>query len=438
MFEILPLLYCLSSHITETTTRQMSMIITAMLAMSGRMTMLGISRWAGKGGSYRTVQRFFATQLPWARLFWEFFRHHCWRVQDSYLLAGDEVVVSKAGKETHGLGRFFSSLYDQPISGLAFFNLSLVSIEQRKAFPLRLEQVIVNPIAPKEILQPSVPKQKRGRPKGTKNKDKTQVTLTPELLRIKGMLIALLTLLKGLIPLSYLVLDGHFGNNNALQMSQQVGLFLISKLRYDSELYLPYSGVDKKRKYGDRLNPRQMDNSYLVQSSIEDGVRTDVYQVQALHQKFAQPLNIVILLKTKLNTQAQAHVILFSNHLELSCHKLIDYYALRFQIEFNFRDAKQFWGLEDFMQTSEVGVTNAANLSLFMVNLSHRLLQDFRHPNQELSILDLKAGFRGFKYVQEVLKLLPQKTDPILLASIFAKVANLGAIHPIPSFADIL
>ncbi|MEI6063089.1 MAG: hypothetical protein WCQ26_00725, partial [Pseudanabaena sp. ELA748] len=41
-------------------------------------------------------------------------------------------------------------------------------------------------------------------------------------------------------------------------------------------------------------------------------------------------------------------------------------------------------------------------------------------------------------YVQEVLKLLPQKPDPILLASIFAKVANLGAIHPIPSFADIL
>jgi putative transposase len=90
------------------------------------------------------------------------------------------------------------------------------------------------------------------------------------------------------------------------------------------------------------------------------------------------------------------------------------------------------------MQTSEVGVTNAANLSLFMVSLSLRLLQDFRHTNQDLSILDLKAGFRGFKYVREVLKLLPQKPDPILLASIFSKVANLGAIHPIPSFADTL
>ena len=38
----------------------------------------------------------------------------------------------------------------------------------------------------------------------------------------------------------------------------------------------------------------------------------------------------------------------------------LDYYKLRFQIEFNFRDAKQFWGLEDFMNLSQTAVTNAA------------------------------------------------------------------------------
>jgi len=41
--------------------------------MTGRVTMLGISRWAGKGGSYRTVQRVFSTVMPWAILFWVFF-----------------------------------------------------------------------------------------------------------------------------------------------------------------------------------------------------------------------------------------------------------------------------------------------------------------------------------------------------------------------------
>ena len=35
--------------------------------------------------------------------------------------------------------------------------------------------------------------------------------------------------------------------------------------------------------------------------------------------------------------------------------------AMSFQIEFNFRDAKQFWGLEDFMNRGQTAVTNAAN-----------------------------------------------------------------------------
>ena len=76
MFDILSLLQCLLFHLDETTLGQLSTVITALLAMSGRVTMLGISRWAGKGGSYRTVQRLFSTSLPWPRLFWEFFRHH--------------------------------------------------------------------------------------------------------------------------------------------------------------------------------------------------------------------------------------------------------------------------------------------------------------------------------------------------------------------------
>jgi hypothetical protein len=51
----------------------------------------------------------------------------------------------------------------------------------------------------------------------------------------------------------------------------------------------------------------------------------------------------------------------------------VDYYGLRFQIEFNFRDAQQYWGLADFMHVTPTGVTNAANLSWFMVNVAYRL-----------------------------------------------------------------
>jgi hypothetical protein len=53
-----------------TTIRQFNHIALALLSMTGRVTMLGISRWTGAGGSYRTVQRFFATVVPWANLLW--------------------------------------------------------------------------------------------------------------------------------------------------------------------------------------------------------------------------------------------------------------------------------------------------------------------------------------------------------------------------------
>src|SRR5262247_2410841 len=176
--DIVALLHCLQPDLTATTRRQCSRIAWAMLRMTGRITMLGISRWAGKGGSYRTVQRFFAQALPWAILFWVFFRQHVYRPKDVYVLAGDEVVATKAGKHTHGLDRFFSSLYGKPVPGLAFFTLSLVSTAQRRSFPIRVEQVVRSDAekaarkakAARRQQRPSTAKRRPERPKGSKNK----------------------------------------------------------------------------------------------------------------------------------------------------------------------------------------------------------------------------------------------------------------------------
>jgi len=55
MLDIVSLLLCLHPSLSPTTVRQLSRIVLALLSMSGRVTMLGISRWAGRGGSYRTV-----------------------------------------------------------------------------------------------------------------------------------------------------------------------------------------------------------------------------------------------------------------------------------------------------------------------------------------------------------------------------------------------
>ena len=161
-----------------------------------------------------------------------------------------------------------------------------------------------------------------------------------------------------------------------------------------------------------------------------------MYQAQLLHKEFPQPLNVVLIVKTNLRTQAQARVILFSSDLTLAYAPLVDYYGLRFQIEFNFRDAKQYWGLEDFMNITPTGVTNAANLSLFMVNVAYCLQADGRQRDPAYSVLDLKADCRGYKYVDETIKMLPEKPEPVLLEQIRNKVACLGRIHASqPSFS---
>jgi putative transposase len=424
--DILALCQCLQPHVTVTTLRQLSRMVWAILVMSGRVTMLGISRWAGPGGSYRTVQRLFSQALPWAMLFWVFFRQHVYRPDEVYLLAGDEVVATKAGKHTHGLDRFFSSLYGKPVPGLAFFTLSLVSTQRRRSFPIRVEQVVRSAAekaaskarADAKQQTPATAKRRPGRPKGRKNTPKADVPRTPELMRITDMLDALLKLIAGFLPLTYLLLDGHFGHHNALQMARQSHLHLISKLRCEAALYLPYTGPyagrGPHRKYGSKLDYHNMPEKYLKETTVEGPIHTRVYQAQLLHREFAQPLNVVIIVKTNLHTLAQAHAILFSSDLTLAYTSLVDYYGLRFQIECNFRDAKQHWGLEDFMNVTPTGVTNAANLSLFMVNVAARLQADARPRDPDYSILDLKADCRGYKYVEETIKMLPEKPEPVL------------------------
>jgi hypothetical protein len=115
--------------------------------------------------------------------------------------------------------------------------------------------------------------------------------------------------------------------------------------------------------------------------------------------------------------------------LELTPPGTAEFVICDHTIEFNFRDAKQYWGLEDFMNVTPTGVTNAANLSLFMVNVAYRLRADIYPYDPDYSVLDLKADCRGYKYVEETIKMLPEKPEPILLAKILNQVAGLGRIH---------
>ena len=352
MINILALLQCLAPVLTPTTLRQFSRIILALLAMTGRVTMLGIARWTEPGGSYRTVQRFFNTAVDWSQVHWLLIQTHLLQPQATYLLVGDEVVVTKAGHETHGLDRFFSSLFGKPVPGLAFFAFALVNVQQRTAHPLRIGQVLrPEPVAVPVAPAPAAPVAKRGHgpPKGSKNRNKADVTLTPSSSFILTLLQAVKQVLGTTLTVASVVLDGAFGNNYALQMVRRGGYDLISKLAVNSALHFrypgTYSGRGPHKKYGERVKYGALPGEYRQQTTTTKGICTEIYQFTALHQLFAQPLNVVVIVKTNSETGARAHAILFSSDLNQTYDQIIDYYTLRFQIKFNFRDAKQYWGL---------------------------------------------------------------------------------------------
>ena len=321
---------------------------------------------------------------------------------------------------------------------LAFFALSIISVKQRRSYPMLMKQVVRDETstpakkAP-ETSKPSETQGKPGRPKGSQNRNKSEVVLNDTLKHLQSMLKTVLATIAGGIEIEYLLLDGYFGNNNTLQMVRDRGLHLISKLRRDAALYLPpttpYQGHGRPAIYGEKFNPKKIESKYRVSTHTKGNITTEVYEIKCRHKRFPEPLKVVCLLKTDAKTQEKSHVLLFSSDLELDAETLIDYYALRFQIEFNFRDAKQFWGFDDFMNVKEIPVSNAANLSMFMVNVSAKLREMFGAEHNGFGVLDLKARYRGQKYLQETLKMLPQKPETIVIDNIAEHLGSIGAIH---------
>ena len=433
MPDIMVYLACLRQCLERTTLGRLSRVTEAMLAMTGRVTMRGLARWAGPGGSYRTIQRFFTTSINWGTLQWVLIRHHLWEPDDVLVLGGDDVVVTKAGKHTYGLDRFFSSLYGKAVPGLGFLSLSLISVKHRTSYPVMLEQLEKQPPATAPEVSKKRSSGKRGRPQGSKNQQRRDVELRPYLRFVQETSTRVLQMIGTSFPLVYFVFDGAFGHNDALQMVRHLGLHLISKLRYDAALYFPYDGPyagrGQRKKYGTKLDYRHIPEEYLQEAWVEKDIETKIYQMPLWHKKFADMLNIVVRVKTNVTTQSMAHVVLFSSDLSLSYDLLIDYYRLRFQLEFHFRDAKQYWGLEDFMTVKQTSVYNSANLAMFMVTLSHTVMRSMRGDWPEVSVTDLKAWFRGRKYVVETLKLLPEMPDPIFIARAIDQMAQLGRVN---------
>jgi putative transposase len=60
-----------------------------------------------------------------------------------------------------------------------------------------------------------------------------------------------------------------------------------------------------------------MPSAYWQTTSIDEGIETNIDQMSLWHKKFAEMLNIVVIVKTNVQTHKTAHVVLCSSDLTL-------------------------------------------------------------------------------------------------------------------------
>ena len=108
------------------------------------------------------------------------------------------------------------------------------------------------------------------------------------------------------------------------------------------------SGTGGEKDMGRGLDYQKLPSKYLKKNEPQASLLTNYYQGIFLSKSFAAELNVVIIEKINVQSGKLAHAVFFSSDLDLSWEKIVEYYSLRFQIEFNFRAAKQHFALGRF------------------------------------------------------------------------------------------
>jgi putative transposase len=441
---------------------QLSEVLKGIIQTQSSLNMLQISRSSEL--SYRTVQRFFSTSFEWDTIRSKLFKEFVFRPDTIYIAAIDEVVEGKCGKSTYGISQFYSSIFKKPIASVSCVALTLIDVKKRSSYPLGVVQIIKNAADAVRSAalkaKTAVQKQKKavaktdssvvstvGRPKGVKNKAKTTVDTpveekdTIQYRHTKLLITNVITALKGLFKspvFKYVVMDAGFGHQAIIELITEQNLHAISKLKKTAALFYVYTGAQKGKKpkiYGNKIDVYNIPTDYFDHEIIEDDVKTQVFRINCYNKNIkATPsnlINVVVLVHTQISTKKKSHNILFSTDLDLAAKLVIEYYQLRWEIEIDFRDCKQYFGLSHFKNYKQQQVTNALNLP-FTAKLWAQILQEQLAQNLDndaISILDVKAFCKAQFFLKKLKNMYPN--DPLQFFNLdnIINLAACDAIH---------
>ena len=321
------------------------------------------------------------------------------------IAAIDCSFISKSGKKTYGIDNFWSGCLQQSKKGLEISVLALINVCNGQIQTLDVTRTS------------SGLSQKEG--------DSTYS-------RVNFYIEQILDCLVYLVGIQYFVADGYYAKAKFFDAIIGMDKHLITKLRSDSNLKFQFEGIHPvrsgpKNKYGQKVT---YDNLSLWKKAGNDEKYSylELYHHICFSPSFNRWLNVVLIY----NTKTKQYALLASTDLAQSAQQILSYYQLRFQIEFLFRDAKQFMGLTHCQAQDEAKLDFHFNLCFSTLNLLS--VQKILDPNA-LSINNLTRRSYNERFLNNLLTQLSKKADLKVLfdpiKDLFNSVAKWGEMNTV-------
>src|SRR5438874_997414 len=318
-------------------------LFATILALRGRVNLRNLSRYCDY--CERTMARQFRRCFDWP----DFHQREMITALDprsELVSAHDACFFPKSRKQTFGLGHFFNGCASRAERGLEISTLAVVDVTRRCAFTLAVAQTPPGEDATKA------------------EQEETRVDFYTQQLRAH----------RHRLPpgVTYHCVDGYYAKKKYIDEVVSLDLHAITRLRSDADCVFLYTGPHPKRrgarrKYDGKVNFQAL-SRFEDLGTREDEPHLHLYTTVVWHKTLKRRMRIVVLLNQK-DPAKPRFIVLGSTDPELNGHKLLDLYAARFQIEFLFRDSKQFTGLLDCQARAESALDFHFNASLATLNL---------------------------------------------------------------------
>lgn len=316
-------------------------LFATILALRGHVNFRNLSRYCDY--SERTIQRQFRTSFDWAQF------HHLTLARvlgaaDEWIEVQDASFVPKSGQHTPGLGSFFNGCAGRAERGLEISTLALVNVTRGYAVTRYVAQT----------------------PATTKaHGDESRLAwYAQQVLAQRPTLPA---------QVRYLVVDGAYAKRAYLDAVVSAARHVITKLRCDADCYFLHTAPrlpgqkGRPRKYDGKVNFQDF-SRFTCLGPLADEQDVTLYTALVWHKRFGRQLRLVVLVNRQ-DPKKPRYIVLATTDVELDAPTVVRYYRARFQIEFLFRDAKQFSGLTDCQARDAAALAFHFNAALATLNL---------------------------------------------------------------------